>query len=192
MKYYQVLTGLCCLIMLHRPLKAQISVSPINVESLKEAPFTYKGSRAMMADRVDDSQSQNIYLFSKPDKGTQPDTLYAQKLTKEDGIWQLSMETAIVHDGFISIWNSRKGYIDADQDKRVDAFFIYSLHDATTQAQQSVHLLLFYKKDFYTVGETLHPATGKYGNIVFSDNFKQLPAPVKKEILAYWHTLDKN
>lgn len=146
----------------------------------------------MMADRVDDSQSQNIYLFSKPDKGTQPDTLYAQKLTKEDGKWLLSMETAIVHDGFISIWNSRKGYIDADQDHRVDAFFIYSLHDATTQAQQSVHLLLFYKKDIYTVGETFNPATGKYGNITFSDNFGQLPAPVKKEILAYWHTLDKN
>ncbi|HEU4496971.1 MAG TPA: hypothetical protein VFR70_07960, partial [Flavobacterium sp.] len=40
--------------------QAQITSIAMDVEDLKDAPFKYRGSRAMMADRIDDASSKNI------------------------------------------------------------------------------------------------------------------------------------
>ncbi|WP_199140912.1 hypothetical protein [Pedobacter sp. ASV12] len=164
---------------------AQISVSPISAESLKGAPFKFKGSRAMMADRVDDANSKNIFLFSKVGQGSNPDTLFFQKFSKTNEQWKLVQEKTISAPGAISIWQNRKAFFDADQDKQVEALFVYSLHDASMQKQLAVNLLLFYKNDSYTISETKDKIT------IYSANFQQLPASVKAYATEYWNGLDK-
>ena len=166
-------------------VQAQISVSPINIDQLKDAPFKFKGSRAMMADRVDDPSGKNIFIFSKVAQGSNPDTLFFQKFSKTNEQWKLVQEKTIAAPGAISIWQNRKAFFDADQDKQVDALFIYSLHDAAMQKQLAVNLLLFYKNDSYTISETKDKIT------IYSSNFQQLPENVKAYVTEYWNGLDK-
>lgn len=165
--------------------KAQITSIAMNVSDLKNAPFKFKGTRAMMVDRIDDGSSKNIFVFSKVPAGRNPDTLYAEKFTKIGDTWKLAQEKIITHNGVISVWGARKGFTDADKDKQVDAFFIYSFHDAEFKKQLSVNLLLFHKNETYTLSET---SDGKKSQ---SQNFASLPESVKAEVLDYWNKLDK-
>lgn len=139
----------------------------------------------MMADRVDDPNSKNIFLFSKVKSGSNPDTLFFQKLTKTNEQWKLVYEKTITAPGAISIWQNRKAFFDADQDKQVEALFIYSLHDASMQKQLAVNLLLFYKGENYSITETAEKMT------IFSSNFSSLPEAVKTYVTDYWSKLDK-
>lgn len=165
--------------------KAQITSIAMNVSDLKDAPFKFKGTRAMMVDRIDDGSSKNIFVFSKVPAGRNPDTLYAEKFTKIGDAWKLAQEKTITHNGVISVWGARKGFTDPDKDKQVDAFFIYSFHDAGFKKQLSVHLILFHKGESYTLSET---ADGKGSQ---SKNFASLPESIKTEVLDYWNKLDK-
>lgn len=165
--------------------QAQISVSSISAESLREPPFKFRGNRAMMADRVDDASSKNIFLFSKVSQGSHPDTLFFQKFSKTGEQWKLVQEKTIIAPGAISIWENRKAFFDADQDKQAEALFVYSLHDASMQKQLAVTLLLFYKNDSYTISETKDKIT------IYSTNFQQLPVGVKTYATEYWSKLDK-
>ncbi|WP_316804608.1 hypothetical protein [Pedobacter nototheniae] len=165
---------------------AQITSTAMHIDDLKSAPFKFKGTRAMMVDRIDDASSKNIFVFSKVPAGRNPDTLYAEKFTKMGDVWKLVQEQTITHNGVISVWGARKGFTDADKDKQVDAFFIYSFHDAGFKKQLSVHLLLFHKGESYTLSETTE---GKQSQ---SKNFASLPESIKTEILEYWNKLDKN
>lgn len=165
--------------------KAQITSIAMNVSDLKDAPFKFKGTRAMMVDRIDDGSSKNIFVFSKVPAGRNPDTLYAEKFTKIGDTWKLAQEKTITHNGVISVWGARKGFTDPDKDKQVDAFFIYSFHDADFKKQLSVHLILFHKGESYTLSET---ADGKGSQ---SKNFASLPESIKTEVLDYWNKLDK-
>ncbi|MCZ4245165.1 hypothetical protein [Pedobacter punctiformis] len=164
---------------------AQITSIAMSVNDLKDAPFKFKGTRAMMVDRIDDGSSKDIFVFSKVPSGSNPDTLYAEKFTKIGEVWKLTQEKTITYNGIISIWGARKGFTDADKDKQVDAFFIYSLHDADFKKQLSVHLLLFHKGESYTLSQT---DEGKESQ---SKNFSSLPESIKTEVLAYWNKLDK-
>lgn len=166
--------------------QAQITSIAMNVEDLKDAPFKYRGTRALMVDRIDDASSKHIFVFSKPASGSSPDTLFAQKYTKQQDTWRLVQEKVIVANGAISIWKSRKAFLDADKDKQVDALFIYSLHDASMKQQLSVHLLLMYKGESYIISEEENKKTS------YSANFSSLPETVRKQVIDYWKTLDKN
>jgi hypothetical protein len=146
----------------------------------------------MMADRVDDANSKNIYLFTKPAKGILPDTLFVQKFTKTDEVWKLAAAKEIVHNGAISLWQSRKAFTDPDQDKQVDTYFIYSLHNADASKQLSVHLLLIYKNEFYTISGYPDSTKGGYNKTEFSANFSNLNPKLKTEVLEYWNRLDKD
>lgn len=165
--------------------QAQITSISMNIEDLKDAPFKIRGSRAMMVDRIDDGTSKHIFVFSKIRSGSIPDTLFAQKFTKIGEDWKLVQEQVIAHSGAISIWKSRKAFLDADKDKNAEALFIYSLHDATMQKQLSVHLLLMYKDQTYTI----NGVPGQKDTL--SSNFMKLPESIKKEVLDYWNNLDK-
>jgi len=157
----------------------------MNVKDLKDAPFKFKGTRAMMVDRINDTSTKNIFVFSKVSSGSIPDTLFAQKFTKIGEVWKLSQEETITHKGAISIWGARKAFFDADKDKNVDVLFIYSLHDAAMQKQLSVNLLLFYKGESYILTETEDRHHSQ------SENFSGLPQSVKDYVAKYWEGLDK-
>lgn len=164
---------------------AQITSTSIYIEDLKDAPFKFRGSRAMMVDQIDDGIARHIFVFSKIRSGSIPDTLFAQKFTKIGENWKLAQQDVIAHSGTISIWKSRKAFLDADKDGNVEALFIYSLHDATMQKQLSVHLLLMIKDQSYTI----NGVPGQKDTL--SPNFMNLPENIKKEVLDYWKNLDK-
>jgi len=166
-------------------LHAQITSTAMKVEDLKDAPFKFKGSRAMTVDRIDDASSKNIFVFSKVKSGSNPDTLFAQKFTKTGDLWKLTQEKTITHKGIISIWGSRKAFSDADKDKQVDALFIYSFHDNDMKNQLSVSLLLMHKGESYTITETADRKNS------FSANYSSLPDSIKVFVKEYWNKLDK-
>lgn len=172
-------------------LHAQISVSAMGVETLKDAPFKYKGSRVMMSDRVDDAFSKNIFLFTKPAKGALPDTLFVQKYTKTGEVWKTVLVKEIVHNGIISLVGNRKGFTDGNQDKEVDAFFIYNLLNADGTKQQSANLLLIHKNIIYTLSAAPDSKSGTYERTVYSPNFSTLNVKLKEEVIKYWEGLDK-
>lgn len=165
--------------------QAQITSISMNIEDLKDAPFKFKGTRAMMVDRIDDASAKNIFVISKVNSGSNPDTMFFQKFTKINESWKLTQEKAITYKGIISIWKSRKAFADADKDKQVDALFIYSLHDVEMEKQLAVNLLLMYKNDSYTISETPDKKN------TYSANFSNLPESVKAYVLEYWNKLDK-
>ncbi|MBC6109010.1 hypothetical protein ACFOG5_13195 [Pedobacter fastidiosus] len=166
-------------------LHAQITSISMSVEDLKDAPFKFKGTRAMMVDRIDDASSKNIFVFSKVKSGSNPDTLYAEKFTKINDIWKLTQQKTITYKGVISIWGARKTFADADKDKQVDALFIYSFHDASMKTQLAVNLLLMYKGESYTISETPDKKN------TFSSNYTSLPENLKTYVKEYWEKLDK-
>lgn len=179
------LTVALCLLLLQFA-HAQITSIAMDVADLKDAPFKLKGSRAMMVDRIDDASNKHIFVFSKVKAGSYPDTLYAQQFTKTGETWKLAQERTITFTGAISIWKNRKAFMDIDQDKKVDAFFIYSLHDAKMEKQLAVSLLLMYKNESYVVTDTVNKQR------TFSTNFASLPESVKTAVLDYWEKLDKS
>ena len=166
-------------------LHAQITSISMHIDDLKDAPFEFKGSRAMMVDRIDDASSKNIFVFSKVKSGSNPDTLYAEKFTKINDVWKLVQQKTITYAGVISIWGARKAFTDADRDKQVDALFIYSFHDAAMKSQLSVNLLLMHKGESYTINETPDKKN------TYSANYATLPESIKSYIKEYWVKLDK-
>ncbi|TCD10807.1 hypothetical protein EZ449_07935 [Pedobacter frigidisoli] len=166
-------------------LHAQITSISMSVDDLKDAPFKFKGTRAMMVDRIDDASSKNIFVFSKVKSGSNPDTLYAEKFTKINEVWKLVQQNAITYKGIISIWGARKAFGDADKDKQVDALFIYSFHDTDMKNQLSVSLLLMHKGESYTITETPDKKN------TFSANYVSLPESLKTYVKEYWDKLDK-
>lgn len=157
----------------------------MSVDDLKDAPFKFKGKRAMMVDRIDDASSKNIFVFSKVKSGSNPDTLYAEKFTKINDVWNLVQQKTIIQKGVISIWGARKAFADADQDRQVDALFIYSFHDAAMKTQLSVNLLLMHKGESYTITESPNKKN------TFSSNYASLPESLKTYVKDYWEKLDK-
>ncbi len=167
---------------------AQVSSVTRNKESYTQDVFPYNGVRIIQVDEVHHLENEeNVFIFSKIAKNSNPDEMYFQRFTKKDGKWVLLSSFTINHNGIISAWGSRKGFADYNKDKSVDAFFIYGLYDSDFK-QQAVHLLYSEKDQIYTIGATI--SDGFVTNS-FSDNFKSLNSDTKKQILDYWEKLDK-
>ena len=171
-------------------LSAQITLTTIGENQFQNIPFAYEGARVLMADRVDDVLSENIFLFSKPERGASPDTLFVQRYQKTNNQWGLVQRETIVHDGAISVMSNRKGYLMGDG-QHMAAFFIYQCWDSTMQHEQSTHLLLLFRGKAYEVskvaGASVPPE--EYPEWLRND-FAELPAKVKQSAIDYWEALD--
>jgi hypothetical protein len=166
----------------------QVSVVTRNPASYTRDVFAYQGSRVMQVDEASSpGQEDNVFIFSKVDRGAKPDVMYFQRFTKVAGQWTLGSSLEIRHEGIISLVGNRKAFNDADQDKSVDALFVYALNDHELK-QQSIHLLLSHSKTIYTIAAY---KADNYASSRFSDNFAQLSPAVKSSVLAYWSQLDK-
>ena len=167
---------------------AQVSVISRNQASYTQDVFNYAGSRMMMVDEVNIAGSEdNVYIFSKPDAGASPDVLYFQQYQKNNGKYERTLLHTISHDGLLSVWKSRKVFTDADKDRRVDAFFIYSKH-ANNRTQTSAHMLISHNGVAYTLSAN---KADDYTATAMSENFDKLNAQVKEAALKYWTSLDK-
>jgi hypothetical protein len=179
---------LLLIILIANTIIAQVSVVTRNKESYTQDIFPYKGLRAIQIDEVSSpGQEENVFIFSKVEKNANPDTMYFQRFTKVDGKWTLKVLFTITHKGIISAWGSRKGFVDYNKDKSIDAFFIYGLYD-TDFKQQTVHLIFSQFDKIYTIESSV---SDNFEVNKFSDNFDTLEANAKKEILDYWAKLDK-
>ena len=184
------LTSLLPVLFAGYSLSAQISLTHIGENQFKNIPFNYRGTRVLMADRADDPQSENIFLFSKPAKGSSPDTLFAQRYQKVNDKWGLVQRETIVHDGAISLLSNRKGYLMGDG-QHMAALFIYQLWDSTLQQKQSVHLLLLFRGEAYEINRLAGEATVPEELPEWvRDDFAELPAKVKQWAIDYWEKLD--
>lgn len=167
---------------------AQVSVVTRNKDSYTQDVFPYKGVRAIQIDEVHCSNNEeNIFIFSKIEKNANPDRMYFQRFTKKDDKWSLVTLSEIDHNGIISAWGSRKGFMDYNKDKSIDAFFIYGLYDSDFK-QQSVCLLFSQYDKVYTIKTD---KKSEFKNNIFSENFKELDGKVRKQIMEYWDELDK-
>ena len=189
-RFVQQIPHLFASVVLALPLfaSAQVSVVSRNQASYTQDVFNYAGSRVMMVDEVNIAGSEdNVYIFSKPDAGVSPDVLYFQQYQKVDGKFKRTLLHAITHDGLLSIWKSRKVFTDADKDRRVDAFFVYSKHTAN-KTQTSTHMLISHNGVVYTLSAN---KADEYMATAMSENFGKLDALVKEAALKYWTSLDK-
>jgi hypothetical protein len=176
------------IILISNTIIAQVSHITRSKESYTQDVFPYKGVRAIQIDEVSSpDHEENVFIFSKVEKGANPDTMYFQRFTKTDGIWGLKTLFTITHKGIISAWGSRKGFNDYNKDKSVDAFFIFGLYDADFK-QQTVHLIFSQFDKVYSIESNV---SDNFATNKFSDNFETLKANTKNEILDYWNKLDK-
>jgi hypothetical protein len=170
---------------------AQVSVVIRAPEAYSKAVFAYQGERLLTGDNVTTPLEDNVFIFSKsaaPASAVKLDALYFQRYQKINDQWQRSVLHAIEHSGLLSVWNTRKAFLDPDKDQSVDAMFVYSKHDLNKK-QLSVHLLISHKNSIYTLSST--EATD-YKETSFSANYGELPKSVKEAALKYWDQLDKN
>ena len=167
-------------------MTAQVSNIVRHQDSYKDFPF--EGVRIVQVDEVNSPDSEdNVFIFSKIEKGAKPDKMTFQRFTKIGGEWKVKAKKQIEHAGIISSWGQRKSFADYDKDKSIDALFIYSLNDYDFK-QQSVHLIFSKNAEFYEISTS---AESGYSKDVYSDNFKNLRQNIKNEILEYWNKLDK-
>ena len=140
---------------------------------------------------VDEAHSSNneesVFIFSKVDRGAKPDVMHFQRFTKADGKWALRSKTEIRHDGIIVAIGNRKAFTDADKNKSVDAFLVYSLNDFDLK-QQSIHMLISQGGKIFSIAAS--PADG-YQSSKFSDNFGELSPNSKDAAMSFWGKLDK-
>jgi hypothetical protein len=170
---------------------AQVSVVIRAPEAYSKSVFAYQGERLLTGDNASTLLEDNVFIFSKsaaPASAVKLDVLYFQRYQKINDQWQRSVLHAIEHSGLLSVWNTRKAFLDPDKDQSVDAMFVYSKHDLNKK-QLSVHLLVSHKSSIYTLSTT--EATN-YKETSFSANYGELPKPVKEAALKYWDELDKN
>jgi hypothetical protein len=170
---------------------AQVSVVIRAPEAYSKSVFAYQGERLMTGDNVSTPLEDNVFIFSKsaaPASAVKLDVLYFQRYQKISDQWQRSVLHAIEHSGLLSVWNTRKAFLDPDKDQSVDAMFVYSKHDLNKK-QLSVHLLISHKSSIYTLS-TLEATD--YKETSFSANYGELPKSVKEAALKYWDELDKN
>lgn len=170
---------------------AQVSLVIRAPEAYSKQVFGFQGERMLTGDNASTPQEDNVFIFSKsaaPATAVKLDVLYFQRYQKISAQWQRSAFVAIEHAGLLSVWNTRKAFLDPDKDQSVDAMFVYSKHDLNKN-QQSVHLLISHKYSLYTLSAS---ESSNYKETSFSPNFSELPAAVKEAALKYWDLLDKN
>ena len=169
-------------------ITAQVSNVIRNEASYTQEVFPYRGIRMMQVDEVScPNNEENVFIFSKIEKNAKNDIMYFQRFTKVNSKWKLNSDLEIKHDGIISVWKSRKAFLDTNKDKSIDALFIYSLNDYDFK-QQTVHLIFSHLSKIYTIFSNI--ADG-YSKDTFSNNFKELDETSKSKILEYWNKLDK-
>ena len=150
--------------------------------------FAFEGVRIVQVEEVaSPGNEENVIIFSKIEKGAQPDKMFIQRFTKQGGTWNVVSKKTINHAGVISSWGSRKAFGDYDKDKSADAILVYSLSDYDFN-QQSVHVILSKGKEIYEIASD---AASDYSKPVFSDNFNSLPTELKKRVMDFWTKLDK-
>ena len=107
--------------------------------------------------KVDEANSpdneDNVFIFSKIEKGAKPDKMTFQRFTKVGGDWKVVAKKQMTHDGILSAWGQRKAFADDDKDKSIDALFIYALNDYDFK-QQSVHLIFSKNKGLYEISSS--------------------------------------
>ncbi len=167
---------------------AQVSNVIRNEASYTQEIFPYRGIRMMQVDEVSCPENEeNVFIFSKIEKNAKKDIMYFQRFTKISSKWKLNSDLEIKHDGIISVWKSRKAFLDTNKDKSIDALFIYSLNDYEFK-QQTVHLIFSHLSKIYSIYSNI---SDNYSKDTFSDNFKELDENSKSKILEYWNKLDK-
>lgn len=171
-------------------VEAQVTTISINKENFQSSGFPFKGKRVLQVERIQTPKEDNYIVFSKEERGADPDKLYVQQFQQIDGIWQLVADELISEEGIVtSIWESRKAFFDADKDGKLDALFIYSRHPKDDLKKQlSCIGLVLYKTKFYRL--RAEEADG-YSQTTFSDNYASLPIEVKENVERYWNNLDK-
>lgn len=166
----------------------QVSHITKNSDSYTKDIFPYQGVRIMTVDEVHvPNIEENVYLFSKIEANKNPDSLFFQHYKKVNEKWVKAKSVFFEHEGFISVWKSRKAFLDSDNNKSIDALFIFSKHNLDKN-QLSIHLILSSNEEFYTI--TAYKED-EYQQSTYSDNFESLNELIKVDVLKYWTTLDK-
>jgi hypothetical protein len=169
---------------------AQVSVVMRAPEAYSKSVFAFQGERLLSGDNASTPLEDSVFIFSKsaaPASAVKLDLLYFQRYQKINDQWQRSAFHAIEHSGLLSLWQTRKAFLDPDKDQSVDAMFVYSKHDLQ-KTQLSVHLLISHKSSVYTLSSA---QASDYKETSFSANYSELPASLKAATLKYWDQLDK-
>lgn len=170
--------------------QAQITDISINKENFQSSGFPFKGKRVLQVEHIQTVKEDNYIIFSKEERGADPDKLYVQQFQLKDGMWVPIVEETIQEDGIItSVWESRKAFFDADKDDKLDALFIYSRHPKENiDKQLSCIALILYKGQFYRMRADVEDG---YNKTTYSDNYASLPVEVRENVERYWENLDK-
>ena len=170
--------------------EAQITTISINKENFQASNFPFKGKRVLQVERIQTPKEDNYIVFSKDERGANPDNLYVQHFQQVDGMWKVVTAETISEVGVItSVWESRKAFFDADKDGKLDALFVYSGHPQdNVQKQLSCIGLVLYKNKFYRL--RAEEADG-YSQTTYSENYSSLPVEVRETVERYWENLDK-
>ncbi|WP_136668263.1 hypothetical protein [Flavobacterium sp. H122] len=169
-------------------MMGQVSHITKNILSYTKDVFPYQGTRIISIDEVHSpDKEENVYIFSKIEANKQPDSLYFQHYKNKSGNWKKIKSISFSHDGFLSIWKSRKAFMDSDKNKSIDALFIFSKHNKDKE-QESVHLLLCSNEELYFISAKKED---NYQEFTYSDNFKNLKESIKSDVIKYWNELDK-
>ncbi len=171
---------------------SQTGTSAVNLESFEKSGFPFKGKRVIQVDNVYTPSEENMFVFSKNEKGAAQDSLYIQQFKKSGDEWKLAAEKIIAKKGIITAtWNSRKAFFDADKDGVADVLYIFARHaKEDMETPLSVGLLLIYKNNFYVIENTAEANYDPQLDI-YEAGFEELPKAVIDTVEEYWEGLDK-
>lgn len=144
----------------------------------------YEGSRIIQGFRVDMGNEKFCIVYSKPDKGITPDTVFIQEYKKDGLEWKQNIKGKRSSKHTIFIWGKRGGFF-TDNTKTGIAYTAFSEEDLKTGDRFIVGYFILYKNTVFTIEED------KNGHMKKSDNFDQIPLHAKERILDAFSKLDK-
>lgn len=144
----------------------------------------YSGSRIIQGFRVDMGGKKYCIVYSKPEKGVTPDTLFIQQYIKKGLEWENVLSENRISANTLFIWGKRGGFF-TDQDKNGIAYTAFSEEDLASNTPLLVGYFILYKGAVMTIVEN------KDGQVLKSANYSMLPLEARSKIEEAFGKLDK-
>lgn len=144
----------------------------------------YNGSRIIQGFRVDMGGRKYCIIYSKPEKGVSPDTVFVQQFIKNGLAWDLVFNESRSSLNTLFIWGNRGGFF-TDDAKNGIAYTAFSEESLATGTKHVVGYFILYKGKLFTLSEN------NTGEQIKSSNYADLPLSAQQQIAEAFAKLDK-
>ena len=173
-------------------ISAQVSMITSGFsQNLTKKDLNFSGDRKLYAIGIDDKNTENYFVVSKNALGSKTDEMYLEKFTKNGSIFERTFSYKMEHPIILSLSfiNNRASYTDLDKDGNYESISLVEEHRSGPESEiLKVYGIIQYKNKAFVVWISKDDGFTKNH---FSENFSELPIPIKTHFLKFWDGLDK-